>query len=85
VERGLSVRQTEELVRRLNAPAPEPAKRDDDLSASPEVRALEDRLRTRLGAKVNLFRTRKGGRIVIHFFSEEELADIYDKIIGEPL
>lgn len=85
VERGLSVRQTEELVRRLNTPAPESTKRDDDLSASPEVRALEDKLRTRLGAKVNLFRTRKGGRIVIHFFSEEELADLYDKIIGEPL
>ncbi|RUA16684.1 MAG: stage 0 sporulation protein J [Clostridia bacterium] len=85
VERGLSVRQTEELVRRLNTPASEPTNRDEDFSASPEVRALEDKLRTRLGAKVNLFRTRKGGRIVIHFFSEEELADLYDKIIGEPL
>lgn len=85
VERGLSVRQTEELVRRLNTPAPESTKSNDDLSASPEVKALEDKLRTRLGAKVNLFRTRKGGRIVIHFFSEEELADLYDKIIGEPL
>lgn len=85
VNRGLSVRQTEELVRRLNAPAPAP-KEDDDLSVSPETRAIEDRLRTRLGAKVNLFRTRKGGRIVIHYFSEEELADLYEKLIGdEPL
>ncbi len=85
INRGLSVRQTEELVRRLNSPAPSP-KPLDDLSSSPETKAIEDRLRERLGAKVNLYRTRKGGRIVIHYFSEEELADLYDKLIGdEPL
>ena len=84
IDRGLSVRQTEELVRRLNAPAkPSP---EDDLSASPETKALEDRLRARLGTKVSLFRTRKGGRIVIHFYSEEELAELYEMLIGdEPL
>ena len=86
IRRGLSVRQTEELVRRLNAPAP-PKDGDDSeaLDASPETKALEDRMRTRLGTKVNLFRTRKGGRIVIHFYSEEELADLYDRLIGESL
>ncbi len=85
INRGLSVRQTEELVRRLNTPAPEPEP-EDDLSSSPETRAIEDRLRERLGTKVTLYRTRKGGRIVIHYFSEEELADLYEKLIGdEPL
>ncbi len=85
IDRGLSVRQTEELVRRLNSPAP-PPKDEDDLSASPETRAIEDRLREYLGAKVNLYRSRKGGRIVIHYYSEEELADLYEKLIGdEPL
>lgn len=82
IDRGLSVRQTEELVRRLNAPTPAPDK-TDDLTSSPETKALEDRLRERLGTKVNLYRTRKGGRIVIHYFSEEELADLYDKLIGD--
>lgn len=86
INRGLSVRQTEELIRRLNTPAPpRPADDEDDLSASPETKALEGRLRDHLGTKVNLFRTRKGGRIVIHFYSEEELADLYDKLIAEPL
>ena len=85
IDRGLSVRQTEELVRRLNAPAPAP-KEEDDLSASPETKALEDRLRAHLGTKVNLYRTRKGGRIVIHYYSEEELADLFEKLVGdEPL
>ena len=85
IDRGLSVRQTEELVRRLNTPAAPPPEKEDDLSNTPESKALEDRLRAHLGTKVNLFRTRKGGRIVIHFYSEEELADIYDKLIQEPL
>lgn len=85
ISRGLSVRQTEELIRRLNSPAPPAESDDDDLGASPETRALEDRLRDRLGTKVNLFRTRKGGRIIIHFYSEEELSDLYDKLIAEPL
>ncbi len=85
IGRGLSVRQTEELVRRLNTPTPPKSIDEDDLSNTPESRALENRLRDFLGTKVNLFRTRKGGRIVIHFFSEEELADLYDKLIDEPL
>ncbi len=86
INRGLSVRQTEELVRRLsNPPAPKEAGETDAAPASPESKALEDRLRAYLGTKVNLFRSRKGGRIVIHFYSEEELADIYDKLIQESL
>ena len=87
IGQGLSVRQTEELVRRLNTPAPPKIVdvEDEDLSNTPESRALENRLRDFLGTKVNLFRTRKGGRIVIHFYSEEELGDLYDKLIDEPL
>lgn len=85
ISRGLSVRQTEELIRRLNSPAPPVESDDDDLGASPESRAIEDRLRDHLGTKVNLFRSRKGGRIVIHFYSEEELSDLYDKLVAEPL
>ncbi len=85
ISRGLSVRQTEELVRRLNTPMPPEKIGEDDLSNTPESRALENRLRDFLGTKVNLFRTRKGGRIVIHFYSEEELSGLYDKLIDEPL
>jgi ParB family chromosome partitioning protein len=85
VNRGLSVRQTEELVRRLNTPAPTKSPDDEEMMTDPATQAIEARLRQRLGTKVNLFRTRKGGRIVIHFYSEEELAALYDRLIGEPL
>jgi ParB family chromosome partitioning protein len=84
VERELSVRQTEELVRRLAREAAETA--EDEKGAedevSPETRQIENRLREALGTKVNLFRSRRGGRIVIHYYSEEELTTIYDVIVG---
>lgn len=78
--KGLSVRQTEELVRRLLVEAPP---RKDARPASPETQALEEEFRETLGTKVSLQRNRKGqGRLVIHFYSEEELQTIYDVIVG---
>ena len=78
--RSLSVRQTEELVRRINTA--EQVARKAAAMRSPETRALEDRFRGTLGTKVDLLRSRRGGRLVIHFYSEEELQNIYELIIG---
>jgi len=80
-ERGLSVRQTEELVRRLVEPPPDatPTAR----SRTPETEALEDRFRQALGTKVALQRSKKGGRLVIYFYSDEELQGIYENIVGD--
>jgi len=79
-QRSLSVRQTEELVRRLSAQKPE--KKQSKVSP-PETSALETAFRSALGTKVNLVRSRKGGRLVIHFYSEEELQHLYDRIVEE--
>jgi ParB family chromosome partitioning protein len=76
----LSVRQTEEMVRRSLA---EPRTKAKKVVASGETRALEDRMRRALGTKVNLFRSRKGGKVVIHYYSEEELDSIYRRIVGK--
>jgi ParB family chromosome partitioning protein len=81
VSQGLSVRQTEELVRRLREPkpvkpTPAPARVDPDLER------VEEDLRQRLGTKVTLSRSRKGGRIVIEYYSDEELGRIYERLIG---
>ena len=80
LKRELNVRQTEELVRRLlglrqQEPRPAPA-------VSPETRALEAQFREALGTKVNLTRQGDRGRIVIHFYSEEELDALYERIVG---
>jgi ParB family chromosome partitioning protein len=50
------------------------------LRRSAELAALEERLRGALGTRVDLSRGRKGGRIVIHFFSDEELESIMNRL-----
>jgi len=80
LRRGLNVRQTEETVRRLVA---EPKPKRPEQSSSPETKALEDRFREALGTKVQLFRSKRGGRLVIHFYSEEELQAFYDLVVRE--
>jgi ParB family chromosome partitioning protein len=80
LKRGLNVRQAEETVRRLVA-GPKPKR--PDTSSSPETRALEDRFRETLGTKVQLFRSKRGGRLVIHFYSEEELQAIYSLMVRD--
>jgi ParB family transcriptional regulator, chromosome partitioning protein len=80
VKQDLSVRQTEELVRRLSGQRPTSKPKP---AAPPEVRALEDRLRQRLGTRVSLNRRGRGGTLVIHFYSDEELDALVDNLLGE--
>lgn len=80
--RGLSVRDAEALVRRLHgrpAGAPGRPKRLD-----PETERIEAALRSALGTKVRLDRTKRGGRIVIEYYGEEDLARLYDRLVGTP-
>jgi len=77
---GLSVRQTEEMVRRL---AEEPRPKPSPDRKPPELKALEDEFRQALGTKVSLTRGSKGGRLVIYFYSEEELQGIHDLIVRD--
>ena len=81
LERDLSTRETEALVRRLREPRAEApvtvvAPRDPDLER------VEDDLRRTLGTKVTLAKSRKGGRIIIEYYSDEELGQLYDRLIG---
>jgi ParB family chromosome partitioning protein len=83
VKNGLNVRQTEELVRRLMEDHPKARKAQGSpphRGSGADSRALEERMRRSLGTKVTLSRSKKGGTIVIHFYSEEELDAIYRRI-----
>jgi ParB family chromosome partitioning protein len=73
--KGLSVRETEALVRRLNQPpAPRPAEPAED---DPDVRRLVADLTDRLGARVALQQGAGGkGRLVISYNTLEELEGI---------
>ena len=78
----LSVRQTEELVRRLREPRVE--RTAVAAAADPDVERVEEDLRRSLGTKVRLTRTRRGGRIVIEYFGDEELTRLYQRLVGGP-
>jgi ParB family transcriptional regulator, chromosome partitioning protein len=85
--RGLSVRQTEELVRRLReqpngehgATVHSAAQRD------PEVERITNGLRTALGTKVSLAPGRRGGRITIEYYNDDDLARLYERLTGGEL
>ncbi|OGW92222.1 MAG: hypothetical protein A3D28_01490 [Omnitrophica bacterium RIFCSPHIGHO2_02_FULL_63_14] len=64
----LSVRQTELLAGSWVGPKRRRARRQD-----PQLKGLEDELRRALGTKVTLTARKKGGRIVIEYFSQEDL------------
>ena len=86
----LTVRQTEELVRRKTGGKTDRAKQEGRPAPaatppSADTAYLEERFRQRLGTKVQLLRGRRGGRLVVHFFSDEELQGIYQLLGGEEL
>ena len=85
--RGLSVRQTEEFVRRvLKSAEQEQTGKAEETAADDlwkiQTQALESDFRLALGTKVDLSRSKRGGRLVIRFFSEEELQRIYEIIVS---
>ncbi len=83
VARGLSVRQVEELARRLRDARDgtgRPARAAP--AADAEMERVEDDLRRALGTKVRLARSRRGGRIIIEWYSDEELERLYERLTG---
>jgi len=78
LKRSLSVRQTEELVRRMLSERPQRR----TASQPAEEADLENRLETSLGTRVQVRRGPRGGRLVIHFFSDEELNALVDRLLA---
>ncbi len=78
--RGLSVREAEALARRA---ATTPAGGKARKAAAPKSRDLkgfEESVAERLGTKVEIVPAKKGGRLVIHYASNDHLSDLLDMI-----
>jgi ParB family chromosome partitioning protein len=74
--KGLSVRETEALVRRMTEPAA-PAAQAPGKSSDPNIQRLETELAERLGASVDIEHARSGkGRLIIRYNSLDELDGI---------
>jgi len=82
IKKALSVRQAEELARRMASPK-RPQKTAEAETKIDNAREYETRLRETLGTKVGIERSRKGGRIVIEFYSDEEFTAVFGKIVKE--
>ena len=81
VAQGLSVRETEKLVRRLQGAEPEPKKPAASPPGDPNVRRLEGDLTDRLGALVKVQQSASGkGKLVISYNSLDELEGILEHI-----
>jgi ParB family chromosome partitioning protein len=77
----LTVRQTEELVRKLGGEKPKAAAKS---VPSPDLLALEERIRGSLGTKVSLKSGKKGdGSLTVYFYSEEELNALLARLLDE--
>ncbi|MGA9774531.1 MAG: ParB/RepB/Spo0J family partition protein [Candidatus Dormiibacterota bacterium] len=80
VARHLSVRETERLVARL-ANRRQPAARPERPAAGPEIKALETALARRLSTRVRITPGARGrGRVVIEYFSTDELNGICETL-----
>ncbi len=77
---GLSVRETEKLVKRLLQPTAKESPKST-VEVDPDVKRLQDSLSERLGAQVSIQQGAKGrGKLVIRYHSLDELEGILDHI-----
>lgn len=80
IEKNLSVRQTEQLVRELSEPKTEKPK----AAASPDLDQLTQKLSERFNANVKIDHNKQGkGKLVIHYHSLDELDGILNICLPE--
>ena len=85
IEKGLSVRETERIIRRMvsgDSAATKPASRKR--SEDPNVKAAEARLRRKLGTRVTILGNAAGvgGRIEIEYYNAQDLDRIYGLLMA---
>ncbi len=79
--KGLSVRETERLIKRMLEGPSKPAEREPTGSRDPDVRRLENELAEKLGAQVAIQHGRAGkGKLVVSYNSLDELEGILGHI-----
>ncbi|MEN6314015.1 MAG: ParB/RepB/Spo0J family partition protein [Clostridiaceae bacterium] len=75
-KKGLNVRDTELLVKRLTAQKGKKKKSTTDV----EYQAIEEKLREAFGTKVKIMNGKKGGKIMIEYYSPDELDRIMNMV-----
>lgn len=84
VKQELNVRETERMVRAGAQPKRARAAAPPERGSAAVTSGFESALQRSLGTKVALKRTQKGrGTLTIHFYSDEELTGVLERILGE--
>ena len=76
--RHLSVRETEDLL----SHSPGEKKRAPKVPRNAQFAHLESRLQKRLGTKVTIHPQKQGGRLIIHYFSAQELDGVVETLLA---
>lgn len=76
IEKSLSVRATEKLVKQLNSP--KPSKTQQELSKDAYIKDAERKLTSELGRRVNIKYTsgKESGSLVLEYFDNDDLEEI---------
>jgi ParB family chromosome partitioning protein len=82
IEKGLSVRQTEELVKKLARNVSRETMESIPRTPDPDVVAVMRRLGERLGTKVKITGSSGKGKLEIEYYSEDDLERIFEIILG---
>ncbi|MBI5420918.1 MAG: ParB/RepB/Spo0J family partition protein [Parcubacteria group bacterium] len=83
--RNLSVRETELVVSRIQTTLQTPQARRRVVDIDPAIVQLEHSLETVFGKPVSVERTGKKGKISISFYSDEELRELIERLVGQPV
>jgi ParB family chromosome partitioning protein len=81
IAKGLSVREAEALARKMVHPTRRSRARPRLRGGDPELAQVTNDLRAALGTKVDILRGRRGGRIAIQFYSDEDFERLYEALI----
>jgi len=81
ISRGLSVREAEALARKMVHPTRRGRTRPRLRGGDPDLSQVTTELRAALGTKVEILRGRRGGRIAIQFYSDEDFERLYEILV----
>jgi ParB family transcriptional regulator, chromosome partitioning protein len=81
VAKGLSVREAEALARKMVHPTRRGRARARLRGGDPDLAQVTTELRAALGTKVEVLRGRRGGRIAIQFYSDEDFERLYELLL----
>jgi len=81
VKEKLSVREVEELVRRLNDKKKQVKKKTSKVVPDKQTIFYEKKLQGVYGQKLSIYRSKRGGRVIIPFTNDKELEMMYHKLL----